>query len=151
VTTRASEIGPNSPKRTSENPEHPPCRAPYHNFQLKIGPLGRSVQAVWMGDRRASSLWRPLPPCEWRHGPATPLPTRVGREHCSDVHEHVFTVHGHGVVTFIKNKSRDHAGACRRTFSNICREILLINVIRTSLWKSLRTSIQTSVWTSVLP
>ena len=33
-------VGPNARKRTCENAEPPPYKAPYQNFQWKIGPLG---------------------------------------------------------------------------------------------------------------
>ena len=68
VSTRDPVVGPNGLKRTSENPENPPYKAPYQNFQLKIG-----------------------------HSAAPGLPEgfyiRVGRRHCADVHEHVFAGH----------------------------------------------------------
>ena len=37
--TRDPVVGPDGLKRTCENPERPPYRAPYQNFQLEIGPL----------------------------------------------------------------------------------------------------------------
>ena len=41
ITTKEPVVGPNSLKRPSENPEHPPCKAPYQNFQFLTGHLAR--------------------------------------------------------------------------------------------------------------